>query len=367
MYAFVSEEHDADHDGFALSDIGSVPAECLLRWFSREGRRCKATERVTGSVIMGPPSSQVDLVTVRPANGSCEIPPEAIEQLREGGHLLLAVPAAQTPAALEAVDSSLRLFRKRRRRSNRTRQRAIAAPPAVESLALRQLRSDLIATHDRLARSLARRFLHRGEPAEDLEQVALLALVKAARRFDPERNVAFATYATASILGELKRHFRDKGWGLRVPRSIQELYLRVQQAREELEHRLGSCPSVTDIATHLGVADEDVLHAMEAGSAYWTASLDAPSPDGEPSTEVGVEDRSFDKALDRQRLQEVLPRLERREQVILKRLYFDGLTQDKVAAEIGISQMQVSRVLARTLAKLRGYMSANEEPPGLIA
>jgi RNA polymerase sigma-B factor len=367
MYAFVSEEHDAGHDGFALSDIGSVPAECLSQWFSRKGRRCKATEKVTGNVIMGPPDTQVDLVTVRPANGSSEIPHRAIDQLREGGQLLLAVPAAETPPALEAVDSSRRLFRKIRHRSSGTRQRAVAPPVEVENLALRQLRSDLIMTHDRLARSLARRFSHRGEPAEDLEQVALLALVKAARRFDPGRNVAFATYATASILGELKRHFRDKGWGLRVPRSIQELYLRVQQAREELEHRLGTCPNVSDIATHLGVADEDVLHAMEAGSAYWTASLDAPSPDGEPSTEVGVEDRSFDKALDRQRLQEVLPRLEWRERVILKRLYFDGLTQDKVAAEIGISQMQVSRVLARTLAKLRGSMAASEEPSGLTA
>ena len=125
-----------------------------------------------------------------------------------------------------------------------------------------------------MARALAHRFLHRGEPADELEQVALLALVKASRRFDPTRNNTFATYATVSILGELKRHFRDKTWMLRVPRSTQELYLAIKEAREELGHELGRTPTAGQIAARLEVGEDAVLEALEAGGTYWTTSLD---------------------------------------------------------------------------------------------
>jgi RNA polymerase sigma-B factor len=218
-----------------------------------------------------------------------------------------------------------------------------------------QQQQDLVKQHLNLARSLARRFLHRGEPADDLEQVAFLALVKAARRFDPNHEAAFSTYATVSILGELKRHFRDKTWMLRVPRSTQELYLSIKDAREELGHRLGASPTVPEIAAHMGVGVEDVLEAMEAGRTYWPDSLDVTGPDGERTFDVPVCDESLDRAVDRQQLRVLLPRLDDRERLILKRIYFDGQTQQRVAEEIGASQMQVSRILARTLAQLREW------------
>src|SRR5262249_40999259 len=179
--------------------------------------------------------------------------------------------------------------------------------------------------------------------------------VKASHRFDPGHNTTFATYATVSILGELKRHFRDKTWMLRVPRSTQELYLSIKEAREELGHRLGTPPTVAQIASHPPVSHDAILEAMEAGGSYWTASLDVRGADGERSIDIPVTDGALDRALDRQRLRVLLPRLDEREQLILKRLYFDGYTQQRVANELGASQMQVSRLLARTIAKLRQW------------
>jgi RNA polymerase sigma-B factor len=142
---------------------------------------------------------------------------------------------------------------------------------------------------------------------------------------------------------------------LRVPRSTQELYLSIKDAREELGHRLGTPPTVSQIATHLGVSDESILEAMEAGSSYWTTSLDVRGPEGERTVDIPVTDSGLDRALDRQRLGTLLPRLDYREQLVLKRLYFDGYTQQRVADELGASQMQISRLLARTLAKLRQW------------
>jgi RNA polymerase sigma-B factor len=215
------------------------------------------------------------------------------------------------------------------------------------------MQQDLVTHHVRLARALARRFLHRGEPADELEQVAYLALIKASHRFDRQHNTTFATYATVSILGELKRHFRDKTWMLRVPRSTQELYLSIKDAREELGHQLGAPPTVAQIASHLEVTEEHILEAMEAGESYWTASLDGRGPDGERSIDIPVTDWALDRTLDREGLRLLLPRLDQREQLILKRLFFDGYTQQRVADELGASQMQISRLLARIIAKLR--------------
>jgi RNA polymerase sigma-B factor len=231
-----------------------------------------------------------------------------------------------------------------------------------EHLLRRDGQQQLVVDHLRLAGALARRFLHRGEPIEELEQVAFLALVKASRRFDPKHDTAFATYATVSILGELKRHFRDRTWMLRVPRSTQERYLAVKDAREELAHQLETTPTVAQIAAHLGVTDEVILEAMEAGRSYWTASLDGRGPDGERTIDLPVTDLALDQGLDRQRVLTLLPRLDHREQLVLRRLLFDGFTQKQVADEIGASQMQVSRLQARTLAKLRHW--AGEDPPG---
>lgn len=219
----------------------------------------------------------------------------------------------------------------------------------------RQFEQGLVERHLALARALAHRFSHRGEPSDDLEQVAMLALVKVARRYDRERGVEFATYATTSIVGELKRHFRDRAWMLHVPRSTQEMYLRVKQAREAVAHQFGEAPTVAQIAAYLAVSDEDVLEAMEAGSSYWPASLDMVTGDEDRPIQIPVLDDSFERVLNRQRLRDVLPQLDQREQFVLKLHFFDGWTQQRIAAEIGVSQMQVSRLLARTLAKLRSW------------
>lgn len=226
-------------------------------------------------------------------------------------------------------------------------------PAGTETVSRRALEGQLIESHTNLARALARRFARRGETVEDLEQVALLALVRAARRYDADRANAFSTYATASVLGELKRHFRDRMWVLRVPRSTKELYLRVREARELLSHDLGTSPTIAQVADHLRVGEEDVLDAMEAGESFRPGSLDgAPGIFDEP-IEIPAVDESFDQALDRQRLCEILPGLDRRQQTILKGLYFDEMTQREIAREIGISQMQVSRLHTAALASLR--------------
>lgn len=337
---------------FSLSDIRCVPARTRAVTFQREASRWLPGTQIAEQVILAPPDGPVDLVTLRD-----EVPgparDQAIDQLRDGGHVLLveAGPDLAAHRSLRPVGSSQRIFRKCHRGKP-----ALSAGTGhgEETLAQHQVQADLVASHARLARSLARRFAHHGEAKDDLEQVALLALVKAARRYDPGRETSFSTYATASILGEIKRHFRDKTWMLRVPRSLQETYLAVKSAREELGQTLGASPTVQQIATHLGISDEAVLAAMEAGDSYWPASLDTPRRGDEDSvTEVPVIDGGFDSSIDRRQLRESLPRLDRREQLIVKRLYFDSWTQRRVAEEIGVSQMQVSRLMARTLEKLR--------------
>jgi RNA polymerase sigma-B factor len=347
---------------FGRADIGVVPASSRSAWFRREAHRWIPEPVIADQVMLGEPSGPVDLVTVRHADAlqAAPLSTVAVDHLRRGGHLLFVDPPDRPPHDLLPIDVEGRLFRK-------------DSPPQAtpdddpmegdrfHSLARRQLQQDLVTDHLRLARALAHRFLHRGEPANELEQVAFLALVKASHRFDPEHNAAFATYATVSILGELKRHFRDKTWMLRVPRSTQELYLSVKGAREELGHQLGTPPTVAQIAANLGVSDESVLEAMEAGSSYWAASLDIRGSDGERTVDIPVTDEGLERTLDRQRLRTLLPRLDQREQLVLKRLYFDGYTQQRVADELGASQMQVSRLLARTIAKLRQWYGEDED------
>lgn len=346
---------------FALSDMRSVPVSSRESCFTRQDRRWVPGAEIAGRVMLSEPSDHVDLVLLR-ANGSGvtrDAVGLAFDQLRQGGHLLLVQPPARqmdTPKGLRAVGSDGRVFKKCTRTPSGSHRDATQSVAELETLAQRQWQADLVDSHVRLARSLARRFVHHGEPADDLEQVALLALIKAARRFDANRDTAFATYATASILGELKRHFRDKTWMLRVPRSLQERYLAVKEAREELTHELGCSPTIAQIARRVGVSEEAILEAMEAGDNYWPASLDVGTSEDAPVTEVPVIDEGFERSLDRQELRNLLPQLDRREQVILKRLYFDGWTQRRVADEIGVSQMQVSRLLVRTIGKLRHWL-----------
>jgi RNA polymerase sigma-B factor len=220
-----------------------------------------------------------------------------------------------------------------------------------------RLRNELIEAHRSLASHLARRFANRGEPFDDLLQVAYLGMLKAVERFDPDRNLEFSTFATATVEGELKRHFRDRTWSVRVPRRPQELHLRLGNAVNDLSQRLKRPPRVPELARELGVTEEDVLEAMEVGGAYRSTSIDAkPSDSNEALTlesRLGSHDVGFDLAEHRVLLERLLEELPDRERTIVRLRFFDDMTQTEIAREVGISQMHVSRLLARTLLQLR--------------
>ncbi len=222
----------------------------------------------------------------------------------------------------------------------------------------RRLRDELVEEHIPLARFLARRFDHRGEPSDDLLQVALLGLLKAVERFDPDRGLQFSTFATPTIVGELKRHFRDKGWAVRVPRRMQELHLQLANAVGTLTQELGHSPTPGDVAARLGVSEEAVLEAMEAGGLYRLTSLDGTTSGDEDSAElttmIGEDDRGYERVEQRSQLYELLGTLPERERAIVYLRFFDGLTQSEIATRVGISQMHVSRLLARSVEQLRG-------------
>lgn len=217
------------------------------------------------------------------------------------------------------------------------------------------LRDELISANLDLARQLARRFANRGEPHDDLVQVASLALIKAVDRFDPDRGAAFSSFAVTSIVGELKRHFRDRGWAVRAPRRIQELYLELGHHIDRLSQELGRAPTVPELAKATGSPADAVLEALEAGRGYRTSSLDAPDRDDQTLAEsLGSEDPQFTHADDRSVLAVALKELPQRDQVILRLRFVDGLTQSEIAAQLGVSQMQISRLLASSLQSLRG-------------
>jgi RNA polymerase sigma-B factor len=228
-----------------------------------------------------------------------------------------------------------------------------------------EARDALVEQHLPLVEHLARRFRNRGEPYDDLVQVATIGLIKSVDRFDLERGVEFSTYATPTIVGEIKRHFRDKGWAVRVPRRLQELRLSLAAATSELSQRNGRAPTVHELANHLKISDEEVLEGMESANAYSTLSLDAgDSGSGdEPmpvSETLGVEDEGLEGVEYRESLKPMLEQLPAREKKILMLRFFKNMTQSEIAAEIGISQMHVSRLLARTLAQLREGLLVDE-------
>lgn len=233
----------------------------------------------------------------------------------------------------------------------------------------RALRDRLVEEHLPLARYLARRFVHRGEPLDDLVQVALLGLLKAVERFDPWRGLRFSTFATPTILGELKRHFRDRGWAVRVPRRVQELHVRLARVVGALSQELGRSPTTAEIAAAADATEEEVLEAMEAGGLYRLASLDAPAPEAdgtERSERLGDDDDSFDAVEHRLELSALLDVLPDRERTIVYLRFFRGLTQSEIAARVGISQMHVSRLLTRSLEQLRGA-AASDRLAGVAA
>ena len=228
----------------------------------------------------------------------------------------------------------------------------------------RRTRNELIDAHRPLAMHIARRYLNRGEPLDDLVQVAFLGMLKAVERFDPERGLEFSTFATATVEGELKRHFRDKTWSVRVPRRYQELHLRMAPTIAELSQRLGRAPRIDEIAREIGVQEEQVLEAMEVGGAYRSTSLDAPASEardgGGLAARLGSADVNFDLVENRVVIERALEVLPERERTILRLRYFEELTQTEIAEQVGVSQMHVSRLLARSLAELRRQLQAAE-------
>jgi RNA polymerase sigma-B factor len=234
---------------------------------------------------------------------------------------------------------------------------AMAAASGPRDAAYIAARDGLVELHMPLVEHLARRFRNRGEPYDDLVQVATIGLIKAIDRFDSERGVEFSTYATPTILGEIKRYFRDKGWAIRVPRRLQELRLSLTAATGELTQELGRAPTVAELSDRLELSPDLVIEGLESANAYNTLSLDAPDQNETDTTTVldglGGEDEALESVEYRESLKPLLAQLDTREKRILTLRFFRGMTQSQIAEEIGISQMHVSRLLARTLTELR--------------
>ncbi len=222
----------------------------------------------------------------------------------------------------------------------------------------RQLREQLIESHLPLVRALARRFANRGEPLDDLISTGTLALIHAVDRFDPEKGVRFSTFATPTVLGELKRYFRDKSWAMKVPRRMQELNRAANQSRETLVQRLGRTPSYAEIAAELAVDEELVIEAMESGRGYDMVSFDQlGGEEGPPGDGPGEVDERLQNVVRRVEVEQAMAQiLDDRERRIVQDYYFDDLSQTDIATREGISQMHVSRLLNRAKVKLKRYL-----------
>jgi RNA polymerase sigma-B factor len=228
-----------------------------------------------------------------------------------------------------------------------------------------RLRDQLIEDHLWIASHVARRFMDRGEPLDDLVQVARLGLVKALERFDPEHGSSFPAYAMPSVLGEVRRHFRDATWSLKVTRRAKELSLEVTKVTNELSHELGRSPRIDEIAARLDVSEDLVLDALDASAAYRALPLtgsggggddeDGPSPDNGPM--LGYEDAQLTSTPERVALRDALASLPERERRIVELRFYEGLTQSEIAARVGTSQVHVSRLLRASLARLQDVLS----------
>lgn len=220
-------------------------------------------------------------------------------------------------------------------------------------------RNRMVVAYQGLAYSLAARFAQRGQELDDLNQVAMIGLVKAVDRFDTDRGVALTTFATATILGELKRHLRDRSWSVRLPRRVHDLHLRVQQSIDDLSQDLGRSPAITEIASHVGASTEDVVEALDAGGLRHNTPLEAPSPacgDGRGvGSRLGRSDRGLAEVDGRVSLSPLLERLSERQRQVLALRFGSGCSQSEIARRIGVSQMQVSRLLSKSLTQLRTW------------
>jgi RNA polymerase sigma-B factor len=263
-----------------------------------------------------------------------------------------ATPASDPPTGIELT----------RRRSAElfVRFRDAEAPASSRD----QSRDDLVHLHLPLVEHCARRFRNRGEPFEDLVQVGTIGLIKSIDRFDTERGVEFSTYATPTILGEIKRYFRDKGWAIRVPRRLQELRMQIGAATADLTQSLGRSPTPRELAENIGCSVEEIVEGIESSNAYSTLSLDATddSDDGPSSMldAIGIDDEALEHVEIRESIKPLLDRLDPREKKILLLRFFRNMTQSQIADEIGVSQMHVSRLLSRTLQHLRTSLESAE-------
>lgn len=224
-------------------------------------------------------------------------------------------------------------------------------------------REILIDRYLPLARRLARRYQHTDEPIEDLIQVASIGLLKAVDRFDCSREVMFSSYAVPTILGELKRHFRDRTWSVRVPRDLQELALRVDQTVTRLSLGRRRSPSVGEVARAVETSEEQVLEALEAMGAYRASSLDVPRSSRDEETEsvaetIGSPDQGYDRAEERATLEPLMAGITERERTVLRLRFSEDLTQAEIGERIGVSQMQVSRLIRQALSRLRASVDA---------
>lgn len=255
---------------------------------------------------------------------------------------------------------------------SRAKEEQMGAPAAAKAgreqvrVAVRQYfvhrdtaaRDQVVDAYQGLAYSLAARFAQRGEELDDLNQVALIGLLKAIDRFDPDRGAELTTFATATILGELKRHLRDRGWSVRLPRRVHDLHLTAQQAIDELTQELGRSPTLAEIAGRLDVEVEAVVEALDAGGLRHNASLEAPLSPGEDrslANRLGAGDQRLADVDGRLALSPLLERLSDRQRQIINLRFVVGCSQTEIAAMVGVSQMQVSRLLSRSLAQLREW------------
>jgi len=228
-----------------------------------------------------------------------------------------------------------------------------------------QAREQLIEQYMSLVRSLARRYSYRGEQLDDLVQIGAIGLIKAIDRFDLNRGVELTTYATPNIIGEIKRHFRDRGWSVRVPRGLQELNVQLSKLIEQLTVQLGRSPTIPELAKAAGVEEEEVLEALESGRAYSSLSLSQGTgqEDGEeldPLESLGEVEHQYEVSEDRAVLAPGFRALDDRERRILHLRFFEGLTQSQIAQQVGISQMHVSRLIRRALEKIRDEIATEE-------
>jgi len=226
-------------------------------------------------------------------------------------------------------------------------------------------REELITRYLPLVKSLARRFASRGQPVEDLIQVGSIGLIKAIDRFDLGRGVELSTYATPTIMGEIKRYFRDKGWAVKVPRALQDLNVRLNRVIEQLTVELRRSPTIAELATATGVSEEEVVEALESGRAYSSVSIfSGGTGEDDESLELldylGSEEEAYEVFEQRRVLAPAMARLDPRERLILHLRFFEGMTQTQVAARVGISQMHVSRLIRKSIDNLRRYMTEDE-------